>query len=230
MKINLGKTIVIALGGSVVHPDGIDTDLIVKFRQLIQRQVCRGVKFVLIIGGGQLCRNFLSAAKKVTRLSAREHDWLGIYATRLNAQYIRLIFGRLADPVLVEARGQITRLKYPVTVGGGWTPGWSTDFVATALAHDLGADTVIIAGKPDFVYNKDPHKFKGAKPYREMDWRAYHKVIPRKWVPGAHAPVDPVAARFAEKNKMTAVVMDGRNLKNLERLIAGKEFRGTIIN
>ena len=98
-----------------------------------------------------------------------------------------------------------------------------------ALAYDLGAKEAVIAGKPDHVYNKDPHKFKGAKPYVVLPWKEYRKLIPAKWVPGAHAPVDPVAARLGDEQGVKAIVIDGRDLKNFQKLLSNQEFKGTIV-
>ena len=115
-----------------------------------------------------------------------------------------------------------------MTIAAGWRPGWSTDYVALQIAADLGVKEAIIAGKPDYVYDKDP-KYPGAKKFEVLSWRDYGKLVPKKWKPGLHAPVDPVGAALAAKEGIKAIVMDGRDLKNFDALLKGKEFKGTIV-
>lgn len=230
MRHRFGKTVVVALGGSIVYPDAIDTAFLKKFRKFVARFTEKGTRFVLIVGGGNICRVYQNAAHAVSRLEDEDKDWLGIHVTRTNAHLIRTIFRDVAHPVVIDRRHKIKKATYPVTVGGGWQPGWSTDYVATVLAHDFGAKEVIVAGKPDHVYDRDPHKYKNAKPLPELSWKEYRKLIPSKWVPGSHAPVDPVAARFGQEKKVKAIIINGKDLKNFDALLKGKDFKGTIIS
>ncbi len=223
------RTIVVALGGSIIHPDGIDIAFLKKFKAFLTPYVRRGTKFVLVVGGGKLCRDFQNAAHEVSQLKDEDKDWLGIHVTRLNGHLIRTIFRAVADPVMIDARHKVLRLTHPVTVAAGWRPGWSTDYVAAALAHDFNAGEYVVAGKPAFVYDKNPDDFKGARPYRALSWKGYRAMIPAKWVPGAHAPVDPVAARFSAGRGLKAIILDGRNLANMKKYLDGKEFDGTVI-
>jgi uridylate kinase len=88
----------------------------------------------------------------------------------------------------------------------------------------------VVAGKPAFVYDKNPDEYKGARPYRALSWKRYRAMIPAKWSPGAHVPVDPVAARFSATHHLQAVILDGRNLANLKNYLEGKMFNGTVIS
>ena len=182
-----------------------------------------------MVGGGRLSRMYVEAAAKVTAVKNEDKDWLGIHATRSNAHLLRTIFRDIADPVVIDNRYKIKEPKFPLTIASGWRPGWSTDYVAAVLAHDFGVKEFVIVGKPDGVYTKDFMKYKDAEHIPEITWRKYRKLIPAKWKPSSHAPVDPVAARFAEKNKLVSVVLAGKDLKNLEALLNNKDFKGTII-
>jgi uridylate kinase len=229
MKRAFGKTIVIALGGSVVYPGEIDTEFLRQFKTFIFKFIRRKRRFVIVVGGGRIARLFQAAAHKVGRITDEDKDWLGIHATRLNAHLLRTIFRAVADPVVIDKRFRIRNLRFKVTIASGWRPGWSTDYVAAVLAKDFGVEEFIIAGKPAFVYDKDPHKHDGARPIYELSWKEYRRLVPRKWKPGLHSPVDPVAAEFSAKHGLRAVVLNGKNLKNLEALLNNKKFRGTII-
>ena len=230
MKYEFSKTVVIALGGSIVHPDGIDIQFLKDFKKFLAPFLRRGIKFVLVIGGGKLSRNFQEAAGRVSRkVTDEDMDWIGIHATRLNAHLLRTIFRDVADPVVIDIRGKLKKLRAPVTIASGWRPGWSTDYVAMRIAADFGAQEAIIAGKPAYVYNKDHAKYADAVPFYELSWREYRKLIPTKWKPGLHAPVDPVGAALGTREGVKAIIIDGRDMQNFRGLLNGKEFKGTII-
>ncbi|MDR3582720.1 MAG: UMP kinase [Candidatus Pacebacteria bacterium] len=229
MKYAFRNTVVVALGGSIVHPDGIDVRFLKDFKKFIAPFLKKGMKFVFVIGGGTLSRRFQEAAEKVAKVADEDKDWIGIHATRLNAHLVRTIFREVADPVIIDIRGKIARPEHPVTVAAGWRPGWSTDYVAMRIAADFGADEAVIAGKPAYVYDRDPGKYPNAKRFDEIGWAAYRKLIPAKWKPGLHAPVDPVGAKLGASERVKAIIIDGRNMKNFAALLNGKEFKGTII-
>lgn len=236
MHYNFSKTVVIALGGSIVHPDHIDTDFLKKFKKFLAPFLKRGTRFVLVIGGGKLARRFQEAAHSVSKLTDNDKDWIGIHATRLNGHLLRTIFRDVADPVMIDSRGRLKRATYPVTIATGWRPGWSTDYVAMQIAADFGVGEAIIAGKPSHVFDRDPSKLvrgtrgkEAPKPFATLTWPAYRKLVPRKWTPGMGAPVDPIAAALGARKGIAAIIIDGRNLENFAALLNGKEFQGTIV-
>ncbi len=229
MKYKFTKTIVVALGGSIVHPNEIDTKFLKDFKKFLAPFLKCGTKFVFVVGGGDLARRFQSAAHNVSKLTDDDKDWIGIHATRLNAHLLRTIFRDVADPIIIDSRGKLPKLKYPVTIAAGWRPGWSTDYVAIRLAADFGVPEAIIAGKPSHVHEKDPVKYPQAKRFNEIGWKAYRKLVPAKWKPGLHAPVDPIAAALGDKDHIKAIIVDGRDMKNFRALLNGREFQGTII-
>ncbi|HEY5220704.1 MAG TPA: UMP kinase [Candidatus Paceibacterota bacterium] len=229
MKYKFSKTVVVALGGSIVYPDGIDVQFLKDFKKFLAPFLKRGTKFVFVVGGGKLARNFQEAAGRVSRVTDDDKDWIGIHATRLNGHLLRTVFRDVADPVVIDIRGRIKKLKYPITIAAGWRPGWSTDYVAMRIAADFGVHEAIIAGKPAHVYNKDHAKYSDAVPFHKLTWREYRKLIPAKWAPGLHAPVDPVGAALGAREGVKAIIIDGRNMANFAALLNGKEFKGTII-
>ncbi|MEK7094136.1 MAG: UMP kinase [Patescibacteria group bacterium] len=230
MKHRFNNTIVIALGGSILYPEEIDTKFIKQFASLIKQFVKKGKRFVIVTGGGRVSRLYQKAAGEISKITNEDKDWIGIHATRLNAHLLRTVFRDIADPIVFDSRHKRKKLKYPVTIASGWRPGWSTDFIAVALAVDYGVSEIVVAGKPSHVYDKDFVKHKDAKLFEALSWKKYRTLVPQKWTPGFHSPVDPVGARLAERSKIRAIVMDGRDLKNFTALIQGKEFQGTIIS
>lgn len=229
MKYEFNKLIVISLGGSIVFPDQINTVFLKKFNLFIREFVKQDFQFVIVVGGGKICRNYQAAAHQVSRVNDEDKDWIGIHATRLNAHLLRTIFRDLADPVIFDNLNKIKKLKFPISIASGWRPGWSTDYVSARIADHFKVKEFVNAGKPAHVYEKDPQKFPMAKKFNQITWTIYRKLIPDKWKPGLNSPIDPVAAKFCENRKIKAIVINGKNLKNFENLLKGREFQGTII-
>ena len=95
------ETIVISLGGSIVVPNVPDPDFINIFKSLILEEIKKDKRFVIIIGGGKTCRNYQEALNKTISATTTDLDWMGIYATRLNAELIRMSFGGVAASEII---------------------------------------------------------------------------------------------------------------------------------
>lgn len=223
------KRYIISLGGSLIVPNEIDTKFLRNFRSIIDSQVRRGHKFVLITGGGRTSRRYSEAAKQLGELNPDDLDWLGIHSTRLNGHLLRTIFRKSAHRRIITNPNQHEPASEPIIIAAGYRPGWSTDYVAVLLARQCRADIVLNLSNIDYVYDKDPNKFKLAKLIKTISWHNFRKITGNKWDPGFNGPFDPVASRLAEKLKLRVVVMNGKNLKNLKNFFSGKKFKGTVI-
>ena len=230
MKYKFGKIVIIAYGGSIINPGKIDTKLLKNFRKFILKWIRRGKKFIIVAGGGAPARDYQKAVSQVVKLSNEDKDWIGIHATRLNAHLLRTIFFKEADPVVIDSRFKIHDLGFKITIASGWRPGWSTDYIGLQLAEDFKAKEAVIAGNISHVYTADPNKNKKARAIKSLTWKEYRKMIPARWAPGFHSPVDPVGARLAYGIGLKAIIVSGADFKNLDSLLAGKEFKGTIIS
>lgn len=229
--MNLNKNFVISFGGSVICPEKIDVELLKKFCLFIKKEIKNGLKFIIVAGGGYTARKYQKAAFEIGKASIEDRDWLGIQSTKLNALLLKSLFQKESYPFLFDQRSKIKSFgKYSIIIGCGWKPGWSTDFVTAQIAVDFKIKPVILLGKPDYVYTSNPDKNKSAKPIEKMSWKDYFKLIPRKWSPGIHAPVDPIAAKLAKKEKLPVIIASGKDFKNLKNILTNKKFKGTIIN
>lgn len=220
---------IISLGGSLVAPDGVDTGFITAFRSLISGKVSGGGRFILIVGGGKVCRRYQEAARVLGADSQEARDWVGIYATRLNAELMRVSFGELAHSEIITDPSTLTSVTSPVAIGAGWKPGWSTDFDAVEMASFSGAKRLVNLSNIDYVYESDPKVNPDAKRIEKISWAEFRKIIPAEWTPGVNAPFDPVAAKRAEELGLEVAIMNGNNLPNLQGYLEGKEFKGTVI-
>lgn len=230
------KIKIISVGGSIIIPKtGFDVVFLKKFRQLILSRVKKGEKFVLVVGGGATCRQYQTALKKVTKASAIDLDWLGIYTTWYNAEFVRLMFGKYAYPEVIKNPTDRKILKQvrddkPIIITGGWKPGCSTDKDAILLAKNFNAKEVINLSNIDYVYDKDPKKFKNAKKIEKTSWQDFRKnIVGYKWIPGKNVPFDPLASALAEKLKLKVCILKGTDLKEVKKVLEGRKFRGTII-
>ena len=55
------------------------------------------------------------------------------------------------------------------------------------------------------------------------------KIVGDKWTPGLNLPFDPIATKLAKDLGLTVIVANGKNHPNIDKIIEGKNFIGTII-
>lgn len=227
------NTFVLSLGGSLVVPNGgIDTKFLTEFNEFIRKQVSeKKRRFFIVVGGGGIARSYIESGRAVRGgiLTDADTDWLGIHATRLNAQLVRTIFQDIADPRVIKHYEIILKIEAPLAIAAGWKPGWSTDYCAVTLCQDYGIRSVINMTNIDQVYDKDPKKFPEAKPMIDVTWAKYREMAGDTWVPGMNLPFDPIAARLAQELEVTVKILNGKNLENLEKALDNQEFHGTTI-
>lgn len=225
------QTYIISLGGSLIVPNGaINVPYLKQFEHFIRHRLKTGDRFVIVTGGGGVTREYQRAARAMTRLTRDDLDWLGIHVTRLNAHLLRTILRDVARPALCKDPTRITQSKkYPVVIGAGWKPGWSTDYVAVRIAKRLKASMVVNLSNIDYVYDKDPRKYKTAKKIEEIDWPSFREIVGSAWDPGLHAPFDPVASRLAHHAKIPVIILNGKDLENVGHALDGEPFKGTRI-
>lgn len=220
--------VVMSVGGSLLVPDHIDVGFCQTFREHILAYVKRGFRFALVCGGGQTARTYIESTQAVTSVKNKDIDWLGILATRMNAEMLRIVFGQHASPQVVYDPTAVVPGE-SIIIAGGYQPGWSTDYVATRLAHTLNVTRVINLSNIDAVYDCDPNTCTNARPLPDLTWSAYKKMVGSTWTPGMHAPFDPIASTFASEHKMDVIIAHGTDFNNLDSILTGKPFKGTHI-
>ncbi|KKQ80074.1 MAG: hypothetical protein UT02_C0016G0014 [Parcubacteria group bacterium GW2011_GWC2_38_7] len=223
------KTFVLSLGGAIVVPEEIDTNFLKKFKKLILKY-SKNNKFYIIVGGGRTCRKYQAVLRGLGIKDSNDLDWTGVAATRLNATLVRSLFGKSALSEIITDPNMIPRGKSSIIIGGGWKPGWSTDYVAVSVAKKVKAEAVINLSNIDYIYSEDPQKQPKAKPLSQLSWPELRALVGSEWVPGMNLPFDPIACKLAEKQGVKLIVANGRNLSNLEKIILGKQFFGTEVS
>lgn len=223
------KKIIISLGGSIVVPELPNPIYVKSFIDLIKSYTEKGIKFIIIVGGGKTCRNYQYALKEIRNTTNDELDWLGIYSTIFNAEFVKLAFGNSAHSEVIRNPKDLEGINADIIIGAGWKPGCSTDYDAILCAEDSGANSVINLSNIDFAYTKDPKQFPDAEKIIETTWSDFRKLLPNEWDPGLNAPFDPIAAKKAEELGIEVAIMNGNNLENLKNYLDGLDFIGTKI-
>ena len=223
---------VISLGGSVVAPAEVDVFLLKGLTNLIRVFIESDPnrRFIFVVGGGGPARHWQDAYRKTTtRIKDEEADWIGIMATRLNAQLVKAVMSEWCSQEVITNPTQVDPFIGRVMVAAGWKPGFSTDYDAVLLAERFHADAVINLSNIEKIYTADPKKDPSATPIDKITWTDFRAMIGDEWVPGKNVPFDPVASRHAAKIGLKVICAAGKNLDNLKKILSGENFTGTTI-
>jgi uridylate kinase len=224
---------IISLGGSIIAPQDIDVEFLQAFFSTGKEYLDRYPrhKLIIVCGGGAPARAYQSAYRKLVKIAGNAaQDWIGIAATRLNAELVRFIFQDFcSDPVVTDPT-KAKKIHGQVLVAAGWKPGFSTDYDAVILAERFGAETVINLSNVEQVYSEDPKKNPKAVALKDISWIDFKKLVGEKWEPGKNLPFDPLAADRAAHSGLKVVFSSGRDMDNLKNIFYGKPFHGTLIH
>lgn len=233
---------IISLGGSLLFSEKdnffqgkIATDYLLEFKKILKKEEKKEKRFIIVVGGGKLARFYQKELSKIKKIKEKELDWIGIFATWLNAQFLRLLFKEKTYPFIINKRPsqreikEIRNSKFSFFFACGWEPGHSTDLVAVILAQEFNSKEIFNLTNIDYVYNKDPQKYKNAKPLKFISWKDYLSLIPQKWKPGLSLPFDPIASKLAKKFNLKVFILNGKDLKNFKKALNQEKFKGTLI-
>lgn len=224
-----GKAFVISLGGSLLFDEAVSAYAIQRIASSINSLQASGYKFAVVVGGGAIAREYISAAKELYANNF-EMDELGILATRLNAKLVI----KALDNAFPEVLTDITKAKTIVASGkipvfGGLLPGVTTDFDAAILAEYLGASFINLSNV-DGIYSSDPKKNSRAKLYRELSYTELLGILMKQQSkPGQNIVLDIPAALVLQRSNITAYFLNGNNMSNFEAAVRGLAFNGTIV-
>nr|QQK86790.1 uridylate kinase [Treponema denticola] len=227
---------VLSVGGSIVAPDKPDFDFLDKFSKTIRNWLLQDSsrKIIMVIGGGAPARDYQNAYRKVCDLRKApakndEADWIGIMAARLNAQLVKAVFEDLCPNPVVYDPTTVDMFGGQILVAAGWKPGFSTDNDAVVLAERFSGNLVVNLSNIAKVYTDDPKKNPEARPIDSISWEDFIKIVGTEWVPGKNTPFDPIASQRAQKAGIKVICAAGKDIENLENILNGKDFKGTVI-
>jgi len=222
------KTLILSLGGSIIVPDKPDYFFLREFKNFVIEHL-KNYRFVIVCGGGKTNSYYNYAASRISNVNDIDLDWIGIMASRLNAELVRSIFGDLAYEKVVYDPTKKVDTDKKIIIAAGYKPGCSTDYDAVLLAEHFDSSKIINLTNTEYVYDKDPRTNPDAQKLFNVSWKDYRKIVGNKWSPRLNSPFDPIASKLAQEKKYSVAILKGTDLKNLRDFIEDKTFKGTII-
>jgi uridylate kinase len=223
------RVIVISLGGSLIIPDEINVSFLKNFKKTILKN-SRKYKFIIVCGGGSTARKYISVLEDK---SLNEKALAGIRATRANAKLMMQFFGKIANDKLPlsmkDVKDNLRKNKFVICGALRFAPKSTTDGTAAKLAGYLGTNFINITNV-DGLYTSNPKTNKSARFIPEISWKDFYEIAKKiKFRAGQHFVLDQKAATLIKKKKIKTYII-GKNLRNLDNVLNGKKFKGTIIS
>ena len=226
-------TKVLSVGGSIVVPNEPDTAFISSFVNMVKKWLDgdKSRRLILVVGGGASARIYQNAYKAVAGedFASDNADWIGIMATRINAQLVKACFGDYCKNDVVYNPTEDVKFDGQVLLASGWKPGFSTDNDAVLLGEKFDAKTIVNLSNIEKVYTDDPRKNPDAKPLDTISWEDFRKMVGDEWVPGKNCPFDPIASKKASGLGMKVICAGGKDIANIEKILNDQDFVGTTI-
>jgi uridylate kinase len=197
------------------------------------RRISGEFPLVVTTGGGRTAREYIELGRRLG-LTEVELDQVGIEVTRIHA---RLLAGRLGPPTPAEPPATVAAAVHeahrcPLVVLGGTEPGHTTDGVAALLASRLRAVRLVNATRVDGVYDRDPRKDPGAVRRERIPWREFRELVAASTdgSAGQEFVFDRLGADLLARESIPLLIVDGRDLSNLDAALRGAAFRGTTVS
>jgi len=113
---------------------------------------------------------------------------------------------------------------------GGLQPGQSTNAVAALVFEIIGADILINATDVEGIYSEDPRKNPKAKKYDEISIKDLFRIISsEKTIAGSYDLLDILAVTIIARSEIPTWILNGRDPKNIDKLINGGHIGTKII-
>lgn len=213
---------------------GIDANILKKLCEEISEVKQMGVEIALVIGGGNIWRYRQEKGSGLSRVTL---DNMGMIATVMNALALESMFEKLSMDSRVMSALEMTNIVEPylrakalhhvkkgrvvICAGGTGSPFFTTDSAAAIRALELGCDILMKATKVDYVYDRDPEKFKNAKKLAHL---TYHEVFERDLT-----FMDQTAVALCREGSLPIVVFNGEKHGNIAKVVRGEKV-GTVIS
>jgi uridylate kinase len=230
------KRILLKLSGEVMggkDGKGMDFKVMRNVAAMVKTLVASKVQVAVVIGGGNFWRyrDF-----KHSRLERVNSDYLGMLATIINSVAFQdelraakvkakavssfAVKGLVHEFNTEEARGLLEKGSVVICAGGTGNPFCTTDMAAALRAGELKCDLLVKATNVNYAYDKDPDKYKDAKPLKKL---THDDVLARRL-----GVMDLAAIATARVAKVPIAIFNMTRPKDLLEILRGKSI-GTII-
>jgi len=234
---------IFAYGGSIINPDGnYSIPAMEEIRKIVKD--FPEDKFLFVIGGGKICRNIQSSCENILQNSLNSDlvsygkDWLGIAASRMNAETVRHFISKsvqgVHNEILLDPRYEQLPESSRIFFSGGWKPGWSTDYVSLLFAQSFGESKVFKISNFERVLDVksidfDKSKLDSYQPLSNLSWDKMIELVGTKWIPGANAPLDPAAAQLGKKLSNNGFKLYIGPKAQIYNMIKDRDFAGSLV-
>ena len=219
---------VIKLSGSLFSQKALRT--LPQFLSMFAKLRAQGCRLVLVAGGGDIARSYISAGRK---LGADEGalDQIGIAVSRIHARLIVAGLGVAAFPTIPTNLEELSQAmeSNKIVILGGLHPGHSTNAVAALAAERTGASLLINSTDVDGVYTGDPHTDRSARRLKAVSISKLSEMLSDLWMgAGTYDLMDIVALKIIERSKIPTRIVKC-SVEILGKVIRGDDV-GTFIN
>lgn len=231
------KKILLKLSGEVFEGEkgyGIDFQKVLDFAAEIKDVHKSGVAVGIVVGGGNIWR--FRDFSNVDFLERTDSDMLGMMATVMNSVVLSsaLIKQGVKSRVLSsfpceslcetynikKAKQYLNDGEILIFAGGTGSPFFTTDSASALRALEMSCDVLMKATKVDFVYDKDPVKFKNAQKIESM---TFEDVVKQKL-----GVMDLTCASLLDEGHIPMLVFNLTKKGNIKKAVKGDKI-GTFI-
>ncbi len=231
------KRILLKLSGEVLQggrDGGIDFKVVRELCSEVAEVKKLGVEIAIVIGGGNIWRYRDSKDSGVDRVTS---DYMGMLATVMNSMALQDQFEKIgigapigsaiSMPIVVgqylrpKALDYLKKGKILICAGGTGNPYFTTDTAGALRAMELNCDIMLKATKVDYIYDKDPMKYKDAKKFTRL---SYNDVLSKEL-----GVMDLTAVSLCLEKRLPIVVFNLHKKGNIARVVKGEQV-GTLIS
>ncbi|MBU3907320.1 MAG: UMP kinase [Nanoarchaeota archaeon] len=224
------RVVVLSLGGSLIIPDKVEINFLKKFKEIIKKNT-KNYKFIIVCGGGSIARKYIYALRESGK-SEELQSLSGIGATRMNARFMSYFFSQNPWKGIPHKMRQIKKYlrKQDIVFCGAleYHQKQTSDSTSAEIASHFKTDFINLTNVQG-LHDKNPLEHKNAKFIPLISWKDFNKMASKKaFKPGQHFVLDQSASKIIMENKITTYIL-GPDMKQLNNLLNGKKFKGTII-
>lgn len=212
---------------------GIDPATISTIADAVAEVVSERVQVAIVVGGGNIFRGSMAAARGMDRSRG---DYMGMLGTVINCLALQdalekrgvdtrvqtaITMGQVAEPYVPRRAIRHLEKNRVVIFGAGLgAPYFTTDTCAAQRALEVGAQAVLKGTQVDAVYDADPSTHPDAVRFDRLE---YAEVLSR-----GLKVMDATAISLCMDNDLPIVVFDLMGPGNIARAVRGEKI-GTLV-
>lgn len=213
---------------------GIDDSVLKSLAKDVYHLQKMGCQVGIVLGGGNIWRFRDFEHLDIDRVTS---DSMGMLATVINARAFEKALKKASAKVravsafpcecglesydIRRARQYLDKKQIVIFAGGTGSPFFTTDSAAALRTLEMRCDVLLKATKVDYVYDKDPHKYKNAKKFERL---TYQHVIEK-----GLGVMDLTCASLLKDSGIPMLVFNLYKKGSIEKAVKGVKI-GTLIN